>query len=87
MHAVANSWYFYSGGAREYEQRMVAEGHTHYAENYKISDHDRAARALNIPSADLPTGLDKAGFEAFAGSLADHWAKQAADARAIIESL
>ena len=77
MHAVANGWYFYSGAASAYErERYSAEHAARYG-----SDHDRAAQALNIPPADLPRGLDRERFTAFAASLADRWAAQAQAAR------
>lgn len=83
MHAVANGWYFYSGGAREYEE---ARGDT-WANPKGLTDHERGARALNIPPADLPEGLDKDGFVAFAESLRPIWAEQARQARELLESL
>jgi hypothetical protein len=83
MHAVANGWYFYSGQARRYEEER---GET-YANREGLSDQERAARALNIPAAELPEGLDQDGFTAFAASLSQRWADQAATARALLESL
>ena len=83
MHAAVNGWYFYRGGACEYETR-------HYGADYAArlgTDHQRAARALHIDAAELPEGLDRAGFEAFAESLRPHWAQMAADARALFDSL
>ena len=88
MHAEANGWYFYSGGAAAYERRMVAEGRDYgYSRNLEMSDHDRAARALNIPPADLPTGLDREGFARFVASLADRWAGQAQAARDALHAM
>lgn len=83
MHAVANGWYFYSGEARRYEE---SRGET-WSNREGLSDRERGARALSIPVEQLPEGLDKAGFSAFAESLADYWLQQAHDARALLESL
>ena len=77
MHALANSWYFYSGAHIDYELK-------HYGQDYidrNGSGQFRAARCLHIPPADLPEGLDEAGFKAFVESLAFRWSNQAADAR------
>lgn len=88
MHAVANGWYFYSGKAAAYERQKVAEGKDYgYSRMLEESDHERAARALNIPAGDLPEGLDEAGFKEFADSLAGVWARQAADARAALDAM
>jgi hypothetical protein len=88
MHAETNGWYFYSGGASAWERAQVAAGHDYgYSRQLEVSDHDRAARALNIPPADLPTGLDRAGFGAFVASLADRWAAQAAAARDVFSAM
>lgn len=82
MHAQANGWYFYSGGAAAYEREQIARGRDYgYSRQLEKSDHDRAARALHIPPADLPTGLDRDGFAAFVLELADRWAGQAQAAR------
>lgn len=85
MHAVANGWYYYSGSAREYEQRQVLAGKSWYAKEYATSDHDRAAQALHISPAELPTGLTKDEFESFAESLRQRWEESARAARELIE--
>lgn len=85
MHAVANGWHFYSGDARRWEQRQVEAGKSWYAREYEMSDHDRAARALHIPPADLPTGLNWAEFEEFAESLRERWQESARTARELIK--
>lgn len=88
MHAVANGWYFYSGKAAAYERKMIAEGKDYgYGRMLETSDRERAARSLNIPAADLPEGLDEAGFKEFADSLAGVWAQQAADARQALDAM
>lgn len=79
MHAVANGWYFYSGNARAWEE---ARGQWR-----GVSDHDRAARALHIPPADLPEYLSHSGFVEFAESLRPVWEQQAAAARELLEAL
>lgn len=48
------------------------------------SDHERAARALNISPDMLPKGLDENGFNAFVDSLAQTWSQQAQAARDVI---
>lgn len=83
MHALANGWYFYSGGARRWEESHGEPWHNHE----QLSDRERAARALNIPPEDLPEGMDKDAFTAFAESLRPRWAEQAAAARALLGSL
>lgn len=88
MHAKANGWYFYSGGASAYEREKIAKGQDWgYSRNLQASDHDRAAQALNIDPADLPAGLDREGFHAFVDSLANRYADMAQRAREAIESL
>ena len=88
MHAEANGWYFYSGKASAYEREAVAAGRDYgYSRLLETSDHDRAARALSIPPADLPTGLDREGFAAFVASLAERWAGQASAARAALAAM
>jgi hypothetical protein len=81
MHAEANGWYFYSGDASAYERRNGV------GTTIMMSDHDRAARTLHIPSADLPADLDRDGFAEFVRSLADRWAGQAAAARAALAAM
>jgi len=83
MHAVANGWYFYSGKAREWEEARNESWHNREG----LTDHERAARALHIPPADLPEGMDKEQFEAFAESLRTRWAEQARAARELLEML
>jgi hypothetical protein len=77
MHAVDNGWYFYSGKASAYERE-------HYSEEYATrygTDHERAADALHVDPADLPTDLDHDGFLAYAATLTERWAAQAQAAR------
>lgn len=88
MHAKANGWYFYSGGASAYERAMIAKGRDYgYSRLLETSDHERAARALSIDPAELPTGLTRDQFEAFVDSLAQRYADDAAEARRVLESL
>jgi hypothetical protein len=83
IHAVANGWYFYSGDSRRYEE---SRGDT-WSNREGLSDLERGARSLNIPASDLPAGMHRQQFEAFAESLHAHWAQQAAAARALLETL
>jgi hypothetical protein len=87
MHAVVNGWYFYSGECSTYERARVAAGENLYSENLKMSDHDRAARALRLGPDELPTGLDKQGFADFAESLKDRWLRDAAAAREVMAAM
>ena len=83
MHAEVNGWYFYSGASAAYEL-------DHYGPAYVErmgSDHDRAARALHVAPADLPTDLDRDAFRAFAAALADTWQAQADAARAALDAM
>ncbi|AVO21398.1 hypothetical protein PBI_MEGABEAR_90 [Mycobacterium phage Megabear] len=82
MHAFENGWYFYSGQAREYEQQ-----HIPHANPEGLSDLARAARALHIDQSLLPEGMTVAEFRVFVESLSPVWARQAAAARAVLESL
>jgi hypothetical protein len=83
MHAVANGWYFYSGEARRWE-----ESHNDTWSNREgLSDAERGARSLNIPASELPEGMNREEFEAFAESLRNLWAQQAQVARALLETL
>lgn len=85
LHARENGWYFYSGKASAYEREQVAAGRDYgYSRLLEISDHERAARALNITPWLLPGGLDESGFNAFVDSLAGTWAQQAQKARDVI---
>lgn len=77
MHAEANGWYFYRGAHIDYERKHYGQG---YVDRHG-TPHERAARSLHIPPADLPAGLDREGFAAFVASLADRWAGQAQAAR------
>jgi hypothetical protein len=88
MHGLANGWYFYSGKAAEYERAQIAKGRdAGYSRLLETSDHDRAARALNIDPAELPEGLTEEGFRQFVGSLADKWAGQAKAARDALDAM
>lgn len=83
MHGVANGWYFYSGAHVDYETRS-------YGADYVTRNgtpHERAARSLHIPAGELPTGLDKEGFAAFAESLEARWQAMADAARAALASM
>ena len=83
MHAKANGWYFYSGESRQYEDKTYGPAYT-----VRLgTDHERAARALHVPPADLPIGLDKEGFDAFANSLNERWQAQAKAARDAFDAL
>jgi hypothetical protein len=83
MHAAANGWYFYTGRARQHD--LVTYGQA-YVDRLGTA-HDQAARALHISPAELPEGMDKAGFDEFVASLAPRWAQMAAEARALIVAL
>lgn len=88
MHAKANGWYFYSGDASAHERKMIDLGKDYgYSRNLEMSDHDRAARSINVPPAELPTGLTKGGFEAFVDGLAERYAADAAKAREVMATL
>lgn len=89
MYAKENGWYFYSGGAAAYERRQVERGElaSYYGKMLETSDHDRGAQALHIPPTDLPTGLDREGFEAFVDSLTERYAADAAKAREVMATI
>lgn len=88
MYAKENGWYFYSGESSKYERAEIAAGRDYgYSRMLETSDHDRAARTLHIPPADLPTGLTKEGFEAFVDSLSERYVLDAQRARDVIASL
>lgn len=88
MHAQANGWYFYSGKCSAYERRSIAEGRDYgYSRLLETPDHDRAAQALHITPADLPEGLDEAGFSAFVASLEDRYLADAQAAREVLAAL
>ena len=83
MHAKANGWYFYSGAHIDYERK-------NYGDDYIArhgTPHERAARSLNIPPADLPEGLSQDEFNAFCDQLAGRWAAQADAARAAFAAM
>jgi hypothetical protein len=82
-HAVTNGWYYYSGGARVYEEE---HGDT-WSNREGLSDRERGARSLHIPVDDLPESLDRNGFEQFAETLRPRWAEQARVARELFEKL
>jgi hypothetical protein len=81
MHALANAWYFYSGGHEEYERK-------NYGQEY-IDRHgtglERACRTLRVDS--IPEGLNEDEFRAFVDAQRERWAREAAEARALLESL
>jgi hypothetical protein len=62
----------------------VANGWYFYSDAYQ-GTLEQAARALHIDPAELPEGLDRDGFEAFAESLRPRWKQQAERALAVIE--
>lgn len=83
MHAVANGWYFYSGQAREYEERHPKS----YLNPDRLNDLERAARALHIPASELPAFMGKEKFEAFAEGLRPRWREQSDAARTVLEAM
>jgi len=89
MHAKANGWYFYSGGASAWERRQIAAGNDlGYSRLLRRSDHDRAADALHIDPADLPRGMTtREEFDTFVDDLAETYQKQAQRAREVIARL
>ncbi|UJD20823.1 hypothetical protein SEA_ALUMINUMJESUS_88 [Microbacterium phage AluminumJesus] len=88
IHAKANGFYFYSGKAAEHERaRAKGELASYYGKMLEVSDHDRGARALRISPEELPTGLDRAGFEAFVDSLTERYAADAARAREVMAAM
>lgn len=88
MHAKANGWYFYSGGASAYERQSIAEGKDYgYSRLLEKSDHDRAAQALHIAPVDLPTGLSRDEFDAFVDGLAGRYAEDVATARQVLADM
>ena len=68
MYAVENGWYWYTDrggrGPSEYER---IDG----------TPHEIAARYLRVDPADLPEGLDRAGFEKFVEKLRPRWQAEA----------
>lgn len=88
MHAEANGWYFYGGGASTYERDQIAKGRDYgYSRLLEHSDHERAAKALRIDPSELPEGLDREAFLGFVAGLRDRWQREADSARALLESL
>ncbi|QQO39271.1 hypothetical protein SEA_RUDY_89 [Microbacterium phage Rudy] len=88
MYAKENGWYFYSGSASAYERREMASGARLAAyQKHQLSDHDRGARTLRVSPDELPTGLDRAGFEAFVDSLTERYAADAARAREVMAAM
>lgn len=83
MHALASSWYHYSGNARRREDGLGYR----FSSPDNLSDIERAARSLNIPVEDVPEGLDYDQFVEFVESLLPRWAEQARVARELLESL
>ena len=51
---------------------------------YSQGDHDAAARALRVPSEELPTELDEVAFREFAISQRARWAEEAEQGRAFL---
>lgn len=83
MHAQANGWYFYTGDARRYEDERYGPA---YAARMG-TDHERAAQALHVAPADLPTGLGRDDFAGFVRSLSSRWFSQAQAARAALAAM
>lgn len=83
MHALANAWYFYSGGHVAYELR-------HYGADY-VERHgtgrERAARTLRCTVEELPHDADKAEFREFVDEQRERWAREAQDAYALLVSM
>lgn len=78
MDAEANGWYHYSGKASAYARKQIASGMDYgYSRLLEESDHDRAARALNIDPSDLPRGMSRSEFSEFVAGLASKWADMA----------
>lgn len=78
MHAVANGWYFYSGAAHEYKRNSP------YSPEPTDTPHECAARTLRVSPEELPRGLDREGFEAFAETLRDRWQEEANRGKALL---
>lgn len=88
MYAVENGWHFYSGAASRYEREQIARGHDYgYSRALETPDHDRAARALRIAPANLPQGMGRAAFEAFADTLRERWCEEARAGIGVLESM
>jgi hypothetical protein len=87
MHALANGWYFYSGKASAYEREAELKGRPTYANRDGLSDHERAARALNISADELPEGLDEEGFAEFVDALEERYARESLEAYELLLSL
>lgn len=81
MHALANGWHFYSGGAHEYERS------SRYYAAPTDTPHERAARSLRVDPSELPEGLDQAGFAEYVDSLRPRWEAEASTALATIHAL
>lgn len=81
MHAVANGWYFYSGAAEAYER---AYPKWHDPEKI-LPPKVRAASALRVEPDEIPDGLHKDEFEAFAEALRPRWLADAAKALAVLK--
>lgn len=79
MHAVANGWYAYSREAHAYEQASPYYGEP------SDTPHARAAHTLRVTPEELPEGLDKEAFTAFADSLRPRWKQEADDALAFLK--
>lgn len=81
MHAFANGWYFYSGQCSAWERAHPV----HPSNREELTDHQRGARALHIAEAELPEGMDREQFMAFAETLRPRWLEMALAALAVIE--
>jgi hypothetical protein len=87
MHAKTNGWYFYSGQASTYEREAEERGRPTYANREGLSDHARAARALNISPDELPADLGGEEFGAFVDDLAERYERESREAYDLLLSL
>ena len=84
MHAEENGWYFYTGKAREHEDRTYGPD---YAKR-SGTDRERAARALRVDDpADLPEGMDREEFHEFVEAQRPRWKQEADEATRLLRSL
>lgn len=83
MHALANSWYFYSDGHLAYELKSYGQ---EYVDRHG-SGRERAARTLRCSIDDLPADAGEEEFAEFVNAQRERWAREAAAAIELLERM
>lgn len=83
MHALTNGRYFYFDRHFDYERRTYGQDYV----NRHGTGRERCARILRCAVDDLPENATKEEFEAFVNAQRLRWAREAQEARALLDTI